>query len=89
MNTLPILRIELEGVRANVAHMLNANNESINKMVLDSLEKQLTEEWVQQQIDQAVKDCLHKSIVKVADDWQLQNAITQLIGEAIAKMIAK
>jgi hypothetical protein len=43
---------------------------------------------VQLQIDQAVKDCLQKSIVKVADDWNLQNAITKLIGDAIAKMVA-
>lgn len=87
MSDIPRLRIELEGVRATVATMLAHHNDDINKMVISSLNEQLTQEWVQTEIDQAVVQLLRKSISEISSNWELKQAITKLVGEAIAKMV--
>lgn len=87
MRDFPVLRIEIEGVRQTVAHALVAKEEAINKMVLKSLEDQLTEDWVTDAINSAVKQCLVKSIDQVSDNWALRDAISKLIGESIRKLV--
>ena len=41
MNHLPVIRIELDGVRHTVNAMLQTRNDELNAMVLASLEKQM------------------------------------------------
>lgn len=87
MRDFPVLKIELEGVRQAVAHALVSREESINKMILQSLEEQLTEDWVVESINAAVKQCLVKSIQEVSDNWTLRGAISKLIAESVSKLV--
>ncbi len=86
---LPVLRIELEGVKQNIAHMFSKNNDELNKMVQETIASQLTEEWVQGEINQAVRDCMKSAIEDIANNWKLKNAITELMVDYIEKIISK
>lgn len=83
MSNLPIIRIELDGVRNTVAAMLTDKNKEISEYVIKSLEKQITEDWVIEEIDTAVKSCLKSAIASVANDYQMRSAITELISNAV------
>ena len=86
---LPVLRIELEGIKQNIAHMFNQNNDELNKMVQETIESQLTEDWVQGEINQAVRSCMKSAIEDIANNWKLKNAITELMVDSIEKTISK
>ena len=86
---LPVLRIELEGVKQNVAHMFAQNNDELNKMVQETIAAKLTEEWVQTEINRAVDNCIKSAIKDIADNWKLKNAITNLMVDSIEKTISK
>lgn len=86
---IPRLRIDLEGVRTSINTMLIQHNDDINKIVIDSLNKQITEDWIQSEIDNAVKIALKKSIEGIATQWELREAISNLIAKSVAKMIER
>ncbi len=88
MRDLPMIRVEIEGVRQTVTRMFNDRNNELNDMVIESLDRQLSESWVQSEIDEAVKQCAKNAIAALADDWRLQQAITKLVGESVSKLIA-
>lgn len=85
---MPILRIELEGIRESVARALVTRNDEINKLILDSLESQLQEEWVIESIDSAVKAQIKKSIDDVSTNWELRMEITRVVSESISKIFS-
>ncbi len=85
----PVLRIELEGLKQNIATMFNQNNDELNKMVIETIENKLTAEWVQAEINSAVEYCIRNAIKEVSGNWKLQAAITELISENIEKLITK
>jgi len=87
MRDFPVLKIELENVRETVMHALISRNDAINKMVIESLESQLTEEWVQVKINQSVKDCLSRALDDVASEWKLRQAISSLVADQVEKMV--
>lgn len=84
---LPTLRIELDGIRSSVKHIFLQHNEELSNMVMDELDRQLQLEWVQIEIKGAVESCIKEAIDGVANNYRLKSAITDLIGEAIEKLI--
>ena len=89
MQQIPLLRIELEGLKQNVTMMFNQNNEALNKMVLDTLEKTLTEKWVQEKVNQEVTNCIEAAIKEISNNWKLRSAITDLISSSINELVIK
>lgn len=88
MSTLPIIKIEIEGLRRQVCSGLLGINDEINKYVMKSLEKQMTEEWVIVEIDNAVKECLKKAIEGIANDYRMRSAMTELVSNVIAEKLS-
>lgn len=82
-HTMPILRLELEGIKECVAHAFSANQDELKKMVEDTLESELSEEWVRREVATQVRHCIEKAITSVSDDWNLQNAIRSTICKKI------
>jgi len=81
------IRIELEGVKQSVQHMFNQNNEELNKMVMDEIDRQLQLEWVQDKIRWSVESCIKEAIDDISNNYRLKSAITGLIGKSIEKLI--
>ncbi len=86
-SVVPVLQISLEGVRHNVNAMLTARNDEINRMVQESLDKQLNEEWILFEIDKQVKECLSKAIGALSVNYKLQNTITELLVDTLTKKL--
>lgn len=83
MYNMPILKMEIQGLRHSVLHAMNQSNDDLNKIVSESINKQLTEDWVMQEIDLAVKKCLKEAIEGIANSYQLRSAITESISNVI------
>lgn len=83
MNNMPIIRLEIERLRHSVTNVMLDSNNEINAIISESLNKQLTEGWVMQEIDLAVKECLKEAIKGIANSYQLRNAITESISNVI------
>ena len=87
MNELPILRIELDGVRSNIAHMFNANNNELNEMVKASLDKTLTHAWVAERIDFNVRECIRQAVEGISNNYELRTAISEAIVDQVIRNI--
>ena len=87
MREMPKLRIELEGLRQNVAHCFNANNDELNALVIDTIEKTLTAEWVRAEVQKSVNGAVKAAVEDVANDYHLKQALTTHVSEAIASLI--
>lgn len=87
MYDMPILKFELSGLQHSIAKMLVERNCEINKHVIESIDRQLTEEWVISEIDSAVKKCLQRSISEIANDYNLRYTITALISKTVSEKL--
>jgi hypothetical protein len=86
MNT-PVIRIEVEGLKAGVMHHMQQRNDEFNEMVQKTLESTLTEDWVKHSIQEAVNKTVQNAIDGLGDNWQLKNAVSDALGKALAQMV--
>lgn len=84
----PRIRVELEGVRQNITHLFNENNDKLNEMVIEEINRQLTEDYIVSNIQRCVSDCIEKAVDDVANNYKLKTAITNIIAESIEKLIS-
>lgn len=82
-----ILKVELEGVKHSLAHFIGSRNIEFNEMILNSLDKKLSEEWIIAEIDKAVEQVIHQSISKITTDYRVESAIRDAISDAVVKRI--
>jgi hypothetical protein len=87
MNGYPIIKIQIDGIRSSVLKAFDASNLEINAYVLRSLDNMLQEEWVIAEIDEAVKSCLKQAIKGIAGNYQMKQAIEDVLCETILKKI--
>jgi len=82
---LPIIRLELEGVKHTVAHMLADRGKEINALITQSLDSTLKEEWVVEQINYEVVESVKKAIKGLSNSYALQSTITDMIEKSISE----
>ena len=87
MNTTPVIRIEMEGIRAGVMHHMRQHNEEFNSLVQETLANTLTEEWGKHSIQEAVNNVVRTAISNLGDNWNLQNAINKVLADALVRMV--
>lgn len=67
--------------------MFNASNQELSVAVAESIERQVTAEWVQEEIDRNVRECIKKAVGDVSNNYNLSRCITNLISDQIANII--
>lgn len=82
-----ILRIELEHIKSTVHMMLQNHSNEMQQMVTESLNRTINEEWVQANIDNAIKQVINEAINEVTNSYKLKRAIADLIDDAVVKMV--
>lgn len=87
MIEIPRIKIELEGIKHSVQSMLGSSNDELERMIVQTIDSTLTEDWVREQIQFAVRTCIKEAIDNVATDYRVQRAITEQISLAIEKMV--
>ncbi len=85
---IPRIKIELESISKTVQHMFYQSNSDLNKMVCESIDKTLQEDWVKHQVNKEVQKMLNAAIANVANNFALKNAISELIANNITKLIS-
>lgn len=88
MIEIPRIRIELEGVKSAVSSMLTHHNSEINDLITKSIESQINEEWFVEHINVTVKNMLENAVTDMSSNWELRQAISNLVSSTVAKMIS-
>jgi 5-bromo-4-chloroindolyl phosphate hydrolysis protein len=83
------LKVEMEGIRYTVMSHMSSHHEEINQMVQDTLAQTLTEDWVKASIQENVDKCLQNAINSLGDNWQLRNAVSNVLSTSLSTMIEK
>ena len=81
------LKIELEGLKTSVQHMFNDHNEELNKYIIEQVNSTLTEEWVKESVKKQVNICVQNAVNDISENWALQSAIKNVIGDHVAGLI--
>tara|TARA_Y100001951_G_scaffold104787_1_gene117810 strand:- start:38159 stop:38413 length:255 start_codon:yes stop_codon:yes gene_type:complete len=79
------LKIELDGVKHSVRHLLETHNSEMSKMIQEEIERQITQDWVKHRIRQSVTDCINKSIDSLADNHRLREALKTVMIDQLLK----
>ena len=87
MSSMPIIKIEMEGIRQQVGSMIADHNNEINEMVQDALKQTLNEEWVRIQIQENVNKCVKSAISNLSDNYVLKSAVECTIAASLTKMM--
>lgn len=83
-----LIKIEVENIREKMIQIFHARNEEIQKMVERSLERYCTEEWLQNIVDQQVKECLERAATtKVNGSYEASDMITKIIHKLLLEKL--
>ena len=83
----PIVRIDLDYVRESIGHMLTDRSEQYTAMVKDALERELTPEKIQSEIDKQVRYMIQSAITDIPKNHALRHCISNLIEEEMLKAL--
>lgn len=84
---VPLLRLELDGIKEQIGSMIVDRNQEITSMILEEINKQITEEWVFNKVRGEVRKALEHAIDGIADNYRVTSAIRDQLGEYIADKI--
>jgi len=87
MMNIPTIRIELQGIRETVQAMFAGSNNELTERITETLERTITEDWVQSRINEEVAKCINKAISNLSDSYTLQTALTKIIVERLENII--
>ena len=80
---VPIIRVEIDSMKHRIAQMLMDNQDELQSMIMQSIERELTVEKLQEQMDYHVRVLIQKSIEDLPRNMYLRGVIS----EAIANMV--
>lgn len=81
------LNIELEGVKHAVAAHLGTHESTINNLVVQELDKVLSEDWVVTEIKKSVRDAVKSAVASISSDYGLQRVLKEvLLAELCSKL---
>lgn len=81
------IRIELEGIRSSVMTALHEQQDDYEAIVVDCLDKTLSEEWVRYSIQLAVNEVIQSAVSGLGNNWQLKTAVDRALGVALGDMV--
>lgn len=79
------LNIELDGVKHSVRHLLETHNNEMSKMVKEEVERQITQDWVQDEIRSGVTECIKEVTKSLTNDYRLRDALKTVMIDQLLK----
>lgn len=83
MLDIPTIRFELEGLKRTVVQCIGVHNDAMAASIEECVKKQLSEEWVEKEIDNQVRLLLTKTIGNISNNYRLQSTIEELICQTL------
>ena len=83
MGNIPIIRLNLESIRSNIACAFAARSDEINSMVAAGLEKALTADNLQERINAEVQKAVDNAIYSLSDNHTIRSIIIDIVSNAL------
>lgn len=83
---IPIIRIEIEGMKEKIQQALSVHNIEFNTMIQSAVEKAFNVETIQEKIDRQVEMALDNAIGSLSQDRLIQDALKCFVLNSIVKM---
>lgn len=84
---IPILRFEIDHLRQSIQSCFLESHSDLKKRVLDTIDKTLNEQWVQNQIQSAVNECMREAINDLCNNAELKYLLTKLMSDKLQDTI--
>lgn len=84
---MPIIKIEIDRLREQIAGVLIDRNAELNDMIAAEIEKQITLPWVQAEMAKAVRNCMQQAFENIGNNYKLQKAIEDLAVEQLTNSL--
>jgi phospholipid N-methyltransferase len=80
---VPIIKIELEGLRKQISTALMSNNNEFDKMISEAIEKSFTVETIQHKIDMQVAKALDNAIDCLGSSLPVREIIEDIVVKSL------
>ena len=84
---IPLIRIEIDRLRESVSSALISRGDEINGLILEKLNKALTEEWVVESIGNEVDLAVKTAISRLSENYALKSVIEDVIVNQVSEML--
>jgi hypothetical protein len=82
---VPILRIEIEGMKRQINAALMGNSEELNKMIAKAIDKSFSVEAIQYKIDMQVAKALDNAIDNLSNCYPVRQIIEDIVVKSLTK----
>lgn len=79
------LNIELDGVKHSVRKLLETHHSEMGVMVNEEVERQITQDWVQDEIRRGVTECIKDVTKSLTNDYRLRDALKTAMIDQLLK----
>ncbi len=83
---IPIIKIEIEGMREKVQYALAVHNDEFNTMIKHAVEKAFNFETIQEKLDREIAIALDNAIKTLSDDSLIRDSLKCFVLNSIVKM---
>ena len=83
MDNIPVISLNLEGIRSSITHAFMAHSDEVNQMVMVGLEKVLSADNLQDRINAEVQKTVDKAIESLSDDYTIRSIVIDIVSDAL------
>lgn len=83
MENIPVIRLNLEGIRSQITHAFMAHSEELNQMVAAGLEKALSADNLQERINEEVQNAIDDAIKSLSSNYTIRSIVFDIVSEAL------
>ena len=85
MNKIPIIKLQLDGIREQITHAFIADSDRLNLYVKKALEVVLTDETLEKRIIVEVEGAVNTAISELSNNYVIKSIITKIVANALIK----
>lgn len=86
---IPIIKIEIEGLRERIGQAFALHNGEFDKMIESAIKKSFTIETIQAKIDMQVAKALDNAIDSLSESYEVKTIIQNIVVKSLTKVRSK
>ncbi len=86
MDGIPIIKIEIEGMKERIGQALMIRNGEFDKMIGEAVKKSFTIETIQYKIDMQVAKALDNAIDSLSEHYIIKTIIQDIVVKSLVKV---
>ena len=89
MDSMPVIKIELEGIREKISYAFLQHSNEFNEIVARSIEKALSPDTIEQRIDAEVCKAVDSAIASLSGDYAIKQIVKEIVASALNEKLDK